>query len=86
MAQDFDELLNAVRTAIEEDPTITDSTKIAISVERDGRFFRKETVIQLEGTVRMASEVSKVAEIVGRKAPDARIENDLRPMNGKESV
>ena len=86
MAHDFDEILSAVRTAIDEDPTITDTTKIAVSAEQEGRLFRKEMVIQLEGTVRMASEVAKVAEIVRRKAPRARIENDLRPMNTKENV
>jgi hypothetical protein len=86
MAHDFDEILNAVRTAIDEDPTITDTSKIAVSAEQEGRLFRKEMVIQLEGTVRMASEVAKVAEIVRRKAPRARIENDLRPMNTKENV
>ena len=85
MAKDFDELLNAVREAIEEDPTITDPTKIAVSGGRGGRLFRKEMVIQLAGTVQMATEVAKVAEIVSRKAPKAGIENDLRPMNPKES-
>lgn len=74
---DFDKLLSAVRTAIQEDPTITDPTRITVSAQKDGPIFRKEAVIRLEGSVRFASEVDKVAGIVSRKAPTARIENNL---------
>ena len=74
---DLDKLLTAVRTAIQEDPTISDPTKIMVSAQRNGPIFRKQDVILLEGSVRYASEVDKVADIVSRKAPSARIENSL---------
>ena len=78
MAEDLDEMANAVRTAIQEDPTISDPTRILVSARKAGPLFRKETVIQLEGTVRNDVEARKAGELARRRAPNARIENNLK--------
>ncbi len=78
MAEDLDEMANAVRTAIQEDPTISDPTRILVSARKEGPLFRKETVIQLEGTVRNDVEARKAGELARRRAPNARIENNLK--------
>ena len=76
---DFDDLINTVRVAIQEDPTITDPTKIMVSARKEGPIFRKQTVVQLDGAVKNPAEINKIGDIAARKAPNARIENNLTP-------
>lgn len=76
---DFDDLIKTVRVAIQEDPTITDPTRIMVSARKKGPIFRKQTVVQLDGAVKNAAEVDKIGAIATRKAPNARIENNLTP-------
>ncbi len=67
-----------VQSAIHQDPTISDPTKIIVSVEKVGPIFRKREVITLEGTVRHPHEVDKVEEVVSRKLPNVPVSNVLK--------
>ncbi len=75
----YDDLVKTVQTAIQEDPTITDPTRIMVSARKEGPIFRKRPVVQLDGTVSNVPEVDKIGDIAARKAPEARVENNLRP-------
>ncbi|MFP4114630.1 MAG: hypothetical protein ACOC2Y_05670 [Spirochaetota bacterium] len=67
------------QTAVREDPTISDPTRIIVSVSKEGPLFRKKHVVTLEGRVRTAIEVKKAEEAVQRKLPDISIRNELSP-------
>lgn len=76
--RDPEEVRDTAQTAVREDPTITDPTKILVSVEKKGPLFRKKQVVILEGTVKSEIETKKAAEDVQRKLPDIEIENRLK--------
>lgn len=67
------------QTAVREDPTISDPTRIVVSVSKEGPVFRKSHVVTLEGRVRTPIEVKKVEEAVQRKLPSVQIRNELSP-------
>lgn len=67
------------QTAIREDPTISDPTRIVVSVSKEGPLFRKRQVVTLEGSVRAPIEVKKAEETVQRKLPSVEIRNELSP-------
>lgn len=67
-----------VQSAIQQDPTISDPTRIVVSVDKVGPIFRKREVITLEGTVRHPHEVDKVEEVVSRKLPNVPVSNVLK--------
>lgn len=67
------------QTAIREDPTISDPTRIIVTVSKEGPLFRKTQVVTLEGRVRAALEVKKAEEAVQRKLPSVQIRNELSP-------
>ncbi len=74
---DNDTIQKLAQTAVSEDPTISDPTRILISVSNEGPVFRKEQVVTLEGRVQTPIEVKKVEEAVQRKLPDISIKNEL---------
>lgn len=76
--RDPEEVRDTAQTAVREDPTITDPTKILVSVEKKGPLFRKKQVVILEGTVKSEIETKKAVEVVQRKLPDIEIENRLK--------
>ncbi len=67
------------QTAIREDPTISDPTRIVVSVSKQGPLFRKKQIVTLEGRVRAPIEVKKAEEAVQRRLPGIPIENELSP-------
>lgn len=73
-----EELRKTAQTAIQEDPTLTDPTKVLVSVEKKGPLFRKKQVVILEGTVKSEIEAKKAEEDVKTKLPDTEVENRLK--------
>jgi hypothetical protein len=74
---DTDALLKAAQTAIQNASTIVDPTRIVVSVRRKGPLFRRDTVIELDGAVRLAREVEKAEQIVRRAIPNVEVKNRL---------
>ncbi|MFW5685315.1 MAG: hypothetical protein ACOC0O_01565 [Spirochaetota bacterium] len=74
---DNETIQKQAQTAVSEDPTISDPTRILVSVSKEGSLFRKEPVVTLEGRVQTPIEVKKAEEAVQRKLPDISIRNEL---------
>ncbi|MFW5777021.1 MAG: hypothetical protein ACOC2N_00690 [Spirochaetota bacterium] len=67
------------QTAVRDDPTISDPTRILVSVTKEGPLFRKKHVVTLEGRVQSPIEVKKAEEAVQRRLPNVPIKNELSP-------
>ncbi len=76
---DDDTIREQVQTAIRNDPTISDPTRVVVSVTKEGPLFRKKQVVTLEGRVKSPIEVKKAEEAVQRKLPTTPIKNNLSP-------
>lgn len=72
-----EQLVDTITKAIQEDPTITDSTHIVVSARREGPLFKKKDILVLEGTVAHDWEIKKVSQIIERKIPGTPVENHL---------
>ncbi len=70
-------ILEQVQKVIHEDPTISDPTRIVVSVAKEGPLFKKKQVVTLEGRVKSSLDVKKAEEAVRRKLPDTPIKNNL---------
>jgi hypothetical protein len=77
---DTDFIMEQAYNAIREDPTISDPTRVLVSVSKEGPLFRKKEVVTLEGRVQAPIEVVKAEAAVRRKFPDIEIKNVLTPM------
>ncbi|MFO8065725.1 MAG: hypothetical protein R6V29_13970 [Spirochaetia bacterium] len=76
--QKQEELVAVIRKYLDQDPTISDPSKILVSAERRGGLFNKRTVLTLEGKAQNDAEARVIAEMVGAKVADeAEIENRL---------
>ena len=76
---DDDTIREQVQTAIRNDPTISDPTRVVVSVTKEGPLFRKKQVVTLEGRVKSPIEVKKAEEAVQRKLAATPIKNNLSP-------
>ena len=76
--QKQDELVAGVRKYLDQDPTISDPSKILVSAHRRGGLFNKRTVLTIEGKAQNEAEARVIAEMVGAKVADAaEVENRL---------
>jgi len=76
---DDDMIREQAHTAIRNDPTISDPTRIVVSISKKGPLFRKRHVVSLEGRVRAPMEVQKAEDAVRRRLPYVTIENNVTP-------
>lgn len=76
---DDDMIREQAQTAIRNDPTISDPTRVVVSVTKEGPLFRKKQVVTLEGRVKSPIEVKKAEEAVQRKFATTPIKNNLSP-------
>jgi hypothetical protein len=77
---DKDFIMKQAYAAVREDPTISDPTRVIVSVAKEGPIFRKKEVVTLEGRVQAAIEVQKAEAAVHRKFPNIEIKNKLTSM------
>ena len=66
-----------IQKVINEDPTLTDATKISVEVASAGPFWNRQTVVRIVGKTANERERSKVEAVVRNHAPEAQIENAL---------
>lgn len=81
-----EDILKIAQIAIEDDPRISNPTRIAPSVRRRGSILNRHTVLQLNGTVSSAYEIDNVEQSVRHKLPDVEIENNLVPRSPTEAL
>ncbi|MFP3959004.1 MAG: hypothetical protein ACLFUM_05835 [Spirochaetaceae bacterium] len=72
------ELMDEVRRYLNQDPTLSDPSKIVISAQRSGGLFAKRTKITLEGRAQNEAEARAIGEMVGAKLGDGvDVENKI---------
>ncbi|TVR59772.1 MAG: BON domain-containing protein [Spirochaetaceae bacterium] len=74
---DNEELQDRIRKVLNDDPTISDPTRISIVVQKEGPLFRKKEVVKISGKVAHEAEKKKVEAIVSQHAGDRPVENTL---------
>ncbi len=58
-----EDLIVRVRKRLDQEPTIADSTKISVNVEKRGSIFNRKSVLLLEGTIQSKEEGQKAQEV-----------------------
>ncbi len=76
--QDPEEVRNKVEKLLNDDPTLTDPTKIITRVEKVGPIFKKRIELKLEGKVANEQEKHKVNQILNSHFRDSlTIDNQI---------
>lgn len=78
--QDFDARISQVRRKLEDNPTLSDPTKIVLNHHREGPLFRKRDVLAIAGKCADDNEAQKIEGIVKDQLDGvAEVRNELSP-------
>jgi hypothetical protein len=77
MVLSADRVQTEIQRVIGDDPTITDSGRIVVSVERKGFWFLGKEVVVLKGSVHSSSDKTKAEKIAAQHAGGREIVDDI---------
>ncbi|MFP4374207.1 MAG: hypothetical protein ACLFPO_07740 [Spirochaetaceae bacterium] len=72
------EIINEVQRYVNQDPTISDPSKISVTAYKRGGLLNKRTVLALEGKAQNELEIKAIGDMVAAKVGDeVDVENRL---------
>ena len=77
MVLSADRVQTEIQRVIADDPTITDSGHIVVSVERKGFWFLGKEVVVLKGSVRSESDRTKAEKVAAKHSAGREVIDDI---------
>ncbi|MFO7849687.1 MAG: hypothetical protein R6V67_06980 [Spirochaetia bacterium] len=74
----INEVVKRLQTRINNDPLISDPSKILVSVEKRGPFFRKRTYLFIEGTVPNNLEQQQINKAAAEEIEGCEVVNRIK--------